>query len=87
MKVSLTWEDLLKLGANGRVETSDYTLEVVRPVLVHLTSHEGSQAVAFTLDESDPKSREAGTQPESITITLAAPLAERFQKHMDEAKG
>jgi hypothetical protein len=53
IEIHLTWHDLLKLAANGRVEKEGNTLIVDRTVL---PSIEGG-SVHFTLDDSDPRSK------------------------------
>jgi hypothetical protein len=53
MEIHLTWHDLLKLAANGKVEKEGNTLIVDQPVL---PSIEGG-SVHFTLDDSDPRSK------------------------------
>jgi hypothetical protein len=56
MDISLTWQDLLKLGANGKVEKGENTISVPRPVMPALKPSDGKQMVCFTLDKSDPRS-------------------------------
>jgi hypothetical protein len=59
MDISLTWNDLVKLAANGTVEKDGNTLSVTRPILPDLNiSSDGLRGfVRFTVDESDPLSR------------------------------
>jgi hypothetical protein len=51
MELHLTWNDLLKLGANGKVEKDGTTVIIDRPALPSIENG----AVHFTLDESDPR--------------------------------
>jgi hypothetical protein len=58
MDISLTWHDLLKLGANGKLEKDGNTITVPRPVMPELKPSDGKQVVCFTLDDSDPRSKD-----------------------------
>jgi hypothetical protein len=61
MDISLTWQDLTKLAANGKVDKDGITITVGRPVLPDLqVSPDGLKGfVRFTVDESDPRSHQA----------------------------
>jgi hypothetical protein len=58
MNIPLTWKDLVKLAANGKVDIGENTVTVGRPVLPDLSvSPDGSKGfVRFTVDETDPRS-------------------------------
>jgi hypothetical protein len=59
MDISLTWQDLTKLAANGKVEKDGNTISVGRPVVPDLeVSPDGLKGfVRFTVDETDPRSK------------------------------
>ena len=59
MNISLTFSDLAKLAANGKVEKDGNTLSVSRPILPDVAiSADGLRGfVRFTVDESDPLSK------------------------------
>jgi hypothetical protein len=55
MDISLTWQDLVKLAANGKVEKDGNTISVLKPVFPHLQlSPDGlTGVVRFEVDDSD----------------------------------
>jgi hypothetical protein len=59
MDIYLTFSDLAKLAANGKVEKDENTLSVSRPILPAVSvSPDGLRgSVRFTVDESDPPSK------------------------------
>jgi hypothetical protein len=74
MNISLTFQDLAKLAANGKLEKDRNTISVDRPLLPHVKiSPDGKQGfVRFTTDESD-HSRRSEHEPRggnSLQITL-----------------
>jgi len=60
MNIDLSWDDLVKLASNSKLEKDGITLTISRPVLPDLEIvPDGSKGfVRFTLDETDPRSRQ-----------------------------
>lgn len=59
MKITLDWNDLLKLAVNGNVEKDGVTVTVERPMLPDVSvSADGKRGfVRFTVDEHDPRAK------------------------------
>jgi hypothetical protein len=60
MDIELTFQDLMKLAASGKLETGGTTITIGRPVLPEVTidPHGKSGKVVFSLDEADPRTKQ-----------------------------
>jgi hypothetical protein len=60
MNIDLTFEDLVKLAANGKLEKDGTTITVGRPVLPEVTIDPVGKSgkVVFSLDETDPRAKQ-----------------------------
>ena len=65
MNIPLTFSDLAKLAANGKIEKDGNTLSVSRPILPYVSvSPDGLWgSVRFTVDESDPRPKVVSRRP------------------------